>query len=556
MAGKKKELQLQFVITNQEHWHEVMSAKGLTVVDVYQDWCGPCKAVLSLFRKLKTEIGDELLHFAVAEASHFHTLDAFKGKCEPVFLFYSGGKAVAMVKGVNGPLLQKTILEHVQEAKKQQEMGDKYIEAPVHLSDDSYTVAIIKPDAVSQGKVNEIKNKLQEAGFILVTEEQRHLTEEQARDFYLDQAGQSEFEDLVKFISSGPCHVLVLSRGTEANKDVPAWKELIEQSDVELMKTPPSEKLKYQESSDSKELASRELAFFFPSFGKEQQKPGTDEAITPKIQKTLALIRPDLLREKKKETLQKIRESGLTIAMQKEIMLTEEQAKGFYREHVGQDYFPVLIKHMTSGPILALALTREDAVQHWRNLLGPKKLEDAKEKAPESLRAEFALENIPINQLHGSSSPEEARKDLEFFFPVEQTLAVIKPDAYKEHKDDILSYIKEAGFSISQMKETVLTKEMAEGFYKDHRGKPFFDQLVQYMCQGPSMMIILSKENAVQEWRDMMGPTDPELAKQSNPSSLRAQFAKSILENAIHGSSNVEHAKKNINLIFENINLE
>ncbi|RXM99781.1 Thioredoxin domain-containing protein 3-like [Acipenser ruthenus] len=529
-----------------------------------------------------------------AEASHFHTLDAFKGKCEPVFLFYSGGKAVAMVKGVNGPLLQKTILEHVQEAKKQQEMGDKYIEAPgqeisllestlevppnedthgqedkveaeqrgledkevVDLSDDSYTVAIIKPDAVSQGKVNEIKNKLQEAGFILVTEEQRHLTEEQARDFYLDQAGQSEFEDLVKFISSGPCHVLVLSRGTEVNKDVPAWKELIEQSDVELMKAPPSEKLKYQESSDSKELASRELAFFFPSFGKEQQKTGTDEAITPKIQNTLALIRPDLLREKKKEILQKIRESGFTIAMQKEIMLTEEQAKGFYREHVGQDYFPVLIKHMTSGPILALALTREDAVQHWRNLLGPKKLEDAKEKAPESLHAEFALENIPINQLHGSSSPEEARKDLEFFFPVEQTLAVIKPDAYKEHKDDILSYIKEAGFSISQMKETVLTKEMAEGFYKDHRGKPFFDQLVQYMCQGPSMMIILSKENAVQEWRDMMGPTDLELAKQSNPSSLRAQFAKSILENAIHGSSNVEHAKKNINLIFENINLE
>ncbi|XP_041102505.1 thioredoxin domain-containing protein 3 homolog [Polyodon spathula] len=487
MAGKKKELHLQVAITNQEHWDEVMSAKGLTVVDVYQDWCGPCKAVLSLFRKLKTEIGDELLHFAVAEASHFHTLDPFNGKCEPVFLFYSGGKAVAIVKGVNGPLLQKTILEHVQEVKKQQEVGDKCIEALVQeipllentlevppnedahgqedkeakaeqrglndkevvdLSDDSYTVAIIKPDAVSQGKVDEIKNKIQEAGFILVTEEQRHLTEEQARDFCLDQAGQSEFEDLVKFISSGLCHVLILSRGIEADKDVPAWKELIEHSDVEFMKAPPS------------------------------------------------------------------------------------------------------------GPILALALTREDAVQHCRNLLGPKKLEDAKEKAPESLRAEFALENIPINQLNGSSSPEEAKKDLEFFFPVEQTLAVIKPDAYKEHKDEILSNIKEAGFSISQMKETVLTKEMAEGFYKDHRGKPFFDHLVQYMSQGPSMMIILSKENAVQEWRDMMGPTDPELAKQFNPNSLRAQFAKSILENAMHGSSNVEHAKKNINLIFENMNLE
>lgn len=68
-------------------------------------------------------------------------------------------------------------------------------------------------------------------------------------------------------------------------------------------------------------------------------------------------------------------------------------------------------------------------------------------------------------------------------------------------------------------------------------------------------MMILSKENAISEWREMMGPVDPELAKEVNPNSLRAHFAKSILENAVHGSSNSEHAMDNIGFIFGDVSL-
>ena len=88
-----------------------------------------------------------------------------------------------------------------------------------------------------------------------------------------------------------------------------------------------------------------------------------------------------------------------------------------------------------SGPFLVLALAREDAIEGWRQLLGPPNVEEAKEQAPESLRSQFSVEDVSINPLHGSSNQEEAGSDLEYFFPAEQTVAVIKPNALSEKGD-------------------------------------------------------------------------------------------------------------------------
>ncbi|XP_029442937.1 probable nucleoside diphosphate kinase 5 [Rhinatrema bivittatum] len=119
--------------------------------------------------------------------------------------------------------------------------------------------------------------------------------------------------------------------------------------------------------------------------------------------------------------------------------------------------------------------------------------------------------------------------------------------------DEIMNRIKEAGFAISHMKEMQLTREMAVQFYNNHEEKPYFNELVDYMSEGPLMIMTLSKRNAVEEWRNLMGPTDPELAKETSPNSLRAQFAKSILENAVHGSSNTKHAIESIELLLKDI---
>uniref|UniRef100_A0A663M889 NME/NM23 family member 8 n=1 Tax=Athene cunicularia TaxID=194338 RepID=A0A663M889_ATHCN len=117
--------------------------------------------------------------------------------------------------------------------------------------------------------------------------------------------------------------------------------------------------------------------------------------------------------------------------------------------------------------------------------------------------------------------------------------------------DDIMQKVKDAGFVISKIKEEALTREMAIQFYKDHEGKPFFNQLVTCMTEGPSVIMVLTKENAVEDWRQLMGPTDPEVAKETSPESIRAQFAQDILSNAVHGSSDREHALSSIECIFD-----
>ncbi|CAJ0956985.1 unnamed protein product [Ranitomeya imitator] len=227
------------------------------VVDVYQAWCGPCKTTVSLFRKIKNELGDDLLQFAVAEADSIDALEKYRGKCEPTFLFFAGGDLVAVVRGANAPLLQKTIIEQLEAEKKVINHGldrnvikdealmeeeEEELSIPAQTDDDelvpsgkSYTVAIIKPDAVAHGKADEIIMKIQEAGFEILANEEKTMTESEARDFYKHRAGEEKFQELVQFMSSGPSHVLIIAKSGEDDV-IPTWREFIGPTDVEVAK--------------------------------------------------------------------------------------------------------------------------------------------------------------------------------------------------------------------------------------------------------------------------------------------------------------------------------
>ena len=128
------------------------------------------------------------------------------------------------------------------------------------------------------------------------------------------------------------------------------------------------------------------------------------------------------------------------------------------------------------------------------------------------------------------------------------TFTIIKPGAVAhEHIGDILKMISEAGFWIAAMKYTKLSQSQAAYFYNVHKGKPFFDGLVEFMTSGPIVVAILEKDNAVEDYRKLIGNTDPAKAE---PGTIRKLFAESIQRNAVHGSDSDLNAREEANFFF------
>ncbi len=124
---------------------------------------------------------------------------------------------------------------------------------------------------------------------------------------------------------------------------------------------------------------------------------------------------------------------------------------------------------------------------------------------------------------------------------VERTLTILKPDCVrKELIGEVTRRIQEAGFRILAMKMTRLTRATAGGFYEVHRDKPFYEDLCEFMSSGPCVPMILEKENAVADFRELIGATDPAEAEEGT---IRADFADSIGENIVHGSDSPENGR-------------
>ena len=129
-----------------------------------------------------------------------------------------------------------------------------------------------------------------------------------------------------------------------------------------------------------------------------------------------------------------------------------------------------------------------------------------------------------------------------------RTFTMIKPDAVENNYiGPILAKINEAGFRIVAMKYTKLSAEMAGKFYEIHKERPFYGELVSYMSSGPIVAAILEKDNAVADFRTLIGATDPAKAE---PGTIRNLFAKSIAANAVHGSDSDENAAIEGNFYF------
>ena len=136
---------------------------------------------------------------------------------------------------------------------------------------------------------------------------------------------------------------------------------------------------------------------------------------------------------------------------------------------------------------------------------------------------------------------------------MERTFAIIKPDAVKKgNAGKILARITEAGFRVCALRLLHMSKKEAEGFYYVHRERPFFGGLTDFMSSGPCIVMCLEAADAIRQWRDLMGATDPAKA---GPGTLRKEFGASIDNNATHGSDAPETAAFELGYFFRGMEL-
>ncbi len=131
----------------------------------------------------------------------------------------------------------------------------------------------------------------------------------------------------------------------------------------------------------------------------------------------------------------------------------------------------------------------------------------------------------------------------------EVTFSIIKPNAVKKNViGDIIEHFEKAGLKVAAAKMTIISRKKCEEFYAEHKERPFFGELVDFMTSGPVLLMALSGEGAVLKNREIMGATDP---KKAAPGTVRAKHGDSVGENAVHGSDSVASAQRELALFFE-----
>ncbi len=136
---------------------------------------------------------------------------------------------------------------------------------------------------------------------------------------------------------------------------------------------------------------------------------------------------------------------------------------------------------------------------------------------------------------------------------IDRTLAILKPDCVQKNLiGEVLRRIQEAGFSVRALKMVRLSRAEAEGFYAVHRERPFFDSLTTFMSSGPCVPIVLEKENAIADFRALLGATDP---SEADEGTIRKDFADNKGENICHGSDSVENGRIEASYFFPELEI-
>ena len=256
--------------------------------------------------------------------------------------------------------------------------------------------------------------------------------------------------------------------------------------------------------------------------------------------RTFGMVKPDAYHHLGK-ILAEVLRAGFKISRLKMHRFTQGEAQSFYAEHQGKGFFNDLVSFITSDVVVGMELVAENAVTAWRDFIGPTNSNAARFSKPTSLRAKFGTDGSK-NAVHGSDSPTSAIRELDLFFGLPSnpavlsncTCCVVKPHAMNK-LGEVVDGVLEEGFEISALELFNLDRPTAEEFLEVYKGVvPEFSQMVDEMTAGPCVAMEVRQENAVQSFRQIVGPSDPEMARSLRPTTLRAKFGLDRIRNAVH----------------------
>ncbi|XP_071085099.1 nucleoside diphosphate kinase homolog 7-like [Haliotis cracherodii] len=272
----------------------------------------------------------------------------------------------------------------------------------------------------------------------------------------------------------------------------------------------------------------------------------TRNRLSSKKEKTLGVVKPDAV-NKAGQILDNIYRNGFQISQMKMCRLDRNEAFEFYQEHKGKPFLDALLNYVTSGPVIALELVGENAIQRWRDAIGPTDPTVARSEAPNSIRSQYGTDKT-MNACHGSDSPSSSARELEFFFPSsgpsrrntavfqDSTCCIIKPHAVKSGvAGKVISGITDAGFEVTAIEMFHMQKANAEEFYEVYKGVvQEYNGMVAELTSGPCIALEVRAQDAPKTFREMAGPADPEIARHLRPRTLRALFGTDKVRNAVH----------------------
>jgi nucleoside-diphosphate kinase len=224
----------------------------------------------------------------------------------------------------------------------------------------------------------------------------------------------------------------------------------------------------------------------------------TRQRFESKRQRTFAMIKPDAYMSTGK-IIDSIYQAGFMISKLKMTRFSPETAGQFYGEHKGKPFYNDLMNFVTSDVVTGLEIVAENAVEKWRQVIGPTRSSQAKQSAPDSIRARFGTDDTK-NAVHGSDSGPSWKRECDLFFGSKQastaafsscTLCIIKPHAVlKGDAGKIIDTILEEGFEISAMEMFTLDKPTAEEFFEVYKGVvPEFVPIIDHMTTGPCIAL-------------------------------------------------------------------